>query len=137
MRPPIVIGRRQYGHWPGSNIRLEKQLLFRHAVAVPGPAETVGFNKLPTCSNQARSARRARAGVPAADFFGYRTSRARDRNSQMSANRNPINGLVMLPFEGIPTPIVHTLAGKLKEHGISTLNRRGGGFHGGQVWEDL
>ena len=39
----------------------------------------------------------------------------------MSVNRNPINGLVILPFEGMPTPIVQTLAGKLKEHGISTL----------------
>jgi archaemetzincin len=38
----------------------------------------------------------------------------------MSANRNPINGLVILPFEGMPTPIVQTLAGKLEEHGIST-----------------
>jgi hypothetical protein len=78
MRLPIVIGRRQYRHWPGSNIRLEKQLLFGHAVAVPDPGEVVGFNKLPTCSDQARSARRARAEVQAANFLGYRASRARN-----------------------------------------------------------
>ena len=87
MRLPIVIGRRQYRHWPGSNIRLEKQLPFRHALAVPAPAEVVWFNKLPTCSNQARSARSARAGVQAADFLGYRTSRARNAEHETEIHR--------------------------------------------------
>ena len=120
MRLPIVIGRRQYRHWPGSKIRLEKQLLFRRAVAVPAPAEVVGFNKLPTYSDQARSALRAGCELLGLQGIPGTQRRARVRNSLMSANRNPINGLVILPFEGMPTPIVQTLAGKVEEHGIST-----------------